>query len=223
MVPVSFLEGLSSNARLELLASGRVKSFAKGEMLFYEGDDGHDVLILTDGLIKVAISDEDGREVILDVLGAGDIAGELSAIDAGPRSATGTALNAVSACIVRHAEFFALLEREPSIGTALLGVVTRRLRGASRRQFEFGAGDALGRLSRSLCELDERYGVDHGAERVCVMPFGQQELAGHAGLSREAVVKALGALRNLGWVSVERRTVTIHQRAQISARATGNY
>ena len=223
MTSESFLDGLADEARVALLACGRVKQFTKGSALFREGDHGHEVFILTDGLIKIAISDADGREVILDVLGVGDITGELSAIDAGPRSATGTALNDVRACIVRHVDFAALLAREPSVGSSLIGVVARRLRGASRRQFEFGAGDALGRLCRSLCDLDTRYGIDAGSFRTFELPFGQQELAGHAGLSREAVVKALAALRNLGWISVERRTVTMHARGDIQARATGSY
>jgi CRP/FNR family transcriptional regulator, cyclic AMP receptor protein len=111
-----------------------------------------------------------------------------------------------------------LLGDDASVPAALLQVIAERLRDASRRQFEFGTSDALGRLCASLIELDERYGRDDRGVRVLDLPFAQAELAALAGLSREAIVKNLAALRNLEWVAVERRTVTILDAGALRSR-----
>ena len=223
LVLMSFLESLSPESRAALFAAGRTRVFPKGSTLFFEDDDAHDVLLITDGTIKVSISDESGREVILDLLGPGDVAGELSAVDAAPRSATGVALDKVSACVIHQRDFGALLESCPDAATALLSTIVRRLRAASRRQFEFGAGDALGRLCRSICDLDARFGRPDDQDRVFTMPFSQQALASHAGLSREAIVKGLASMRTLGWISIDRGELRVHDPDAVRARATGSY
>lgn len=215
----SFLGQLPPSAIATLEARGRRRAYPKGATLFYEGDDGHDVVAVVAGLVKVSIVAESGREVILDVLGPGALLGELSAIDAGPRSATAVALHAVDAIVLTHDRFEVLMQEEPMLPAALLNVVAARLRDASRRQFEFGTADALGRLCASLAELDERYGRDDAGTRLLELPFAQGELAAHAGLSREAVVKSLAALRNLEWLTVDRRTVRIVDLGALRARA----
>jgi CRP/FNR family transcriptional regulator, cyclic AMP receptor protein len=97
--------------------------------------------------------------------------------------------------------------------------VAGRLRDTSRRQVEFGTVDALGRVCGRLAEMMDRYGHPDGRRVNITTPLSQSEMGAWAGLSREAVVKSLAALRALGWISTTGRTITIIDPAAVRARA----
>jgi CRP/FNR family transcriptional regulator, cyclic AMP receptor protein len=206
----TFLEALSPQARPALIAAGRPRRYPKGSLVFAAGDEGHDVLIIQSGAVKVVVGAPNGREVILDVLHAGEVLGELSAVDGGPRSATVFALESTEVLVVAHRTFRELLAKHASIGDALLTLLSHRLRGSGLRQLEFGSNDALGRLCQRIIELGQRYGQRDDNGRLAVeVPFSQTDLANWAGLSREAVVKGLRSLRTLGWIESDGKRIVV--------------
>jgi len=215
-----FVEGLPAAAAAELERLGGRRRYAAGETLFLEGDRAGEVLVLVSGEVKISVGSQDGREVILDVLEAGSLIGELSAIDKEPRSATVAALSAVEVLAVAAGPFNEFLDRHPDVLRQLLLEVIRRLRVRVRHQLEFGAGDALGRVCARLVELTDRYGRDDGSAVVLSSPVSQSELAAWTGLSREAIVKALRALRQLGWIDNRGRTIVIRKLDSLRDRAT---
>jgi len=158
-------------------------------------------------------------EVILAVLDEGALLGELSAVDGAPRSATVVALEPVEVEVTTHEEFNELLEEHPRLATELLRLVAARLRDASVRQLEFGTMDTLARLCATLVELANRYGQEQADLTEVTAPFHQGELAAWSGMSREAVVKGFRQLRSLGWLTIEGRTLTLHDVAAIQRRA----
>jgi CRP-like cAMP-binding protein len=214
-----FLGRVSEVDRAALLDAGRRRSMRSGEVLFREGDDAYEVLILLSGIVKVWVTSGSGRVVILEVFDAGSVLGELSAIDGGPRSANASALDDGELFVIPTTRFRSLLEVHSSIAVELLIVVTGRLRGASQRQLEFSAGDALGHLCRAILQLADRYGLERDGTREVVLPMGQGDLAAWGGLSREAVVKGLKALRQLGWVQGEGRRLCLLDEASLRDRA----
>jgi CRP-like cAMP-binding protein len=111
------------------------------------------------------------------------------------------------------------LERHPRLLRGLLIEVIDRLRTRVRHQLEFGTGDAMGRICARLAELTDRHGEMEGGSVVVHSPVSQTELAAWTGLSREAVVKALRALRQLGWVENRGRTIVIHELERVRQRA----
>ena len=127
-------------------------------MVFFEGDDAHEVLIITSGEVKVTVTSPDGREVVLDVLGPGELLGELSAIDGAPRSAGVATLGAVGLVAVDVARFNQFVDDHHRVAVALLRSVAGRLRHTTRRQVEFGTVDALGRVCGRIVEMMDRYG-----------------------------------------------------------------
>jgi CRP/FNR family cyclic AMP-dependent transcriptional regulator len=183
-----FLDRLEPIEQDELLRLGRVRRYRPPSILFFECDDAHEVLIVQAGDIKVSITLDD-REVLLDVLTAGDVLGELSAIDGGPRSATASALTAVEVVAIPSAAFMGFLDEHPRVTLDLMRSLAGRLRSASRRQVEYGALDSLGRVCRRLVELMDRYGTHTASGVLITTPLSQSEIAGWAALSREAVVK----------------------------------
>jgi CRP-like cAMP-binding protein len=217
-----FLARLNAPDAAALVALGRSRTYPPKSVLFFEGDDAHEVLIVRSGQVKVSAYGIDGREVVLDVLGPEDILGELSAIDGAQRSATATSLTQTSVTVLDIERFRVFVSERPSVAVELLRAVTERLRGTSRRQVEFGTVDGLGRVCARLVDLMARYGRPDETGVAISGPLSQQEIGSWAGLSREAVVKALHALRCLGWIHTEGRTITVLDPAAVRSRAAAD-
>jgi CRP/FNR family transcriptional regulator, cyclic AMP receptor protein len=215
-----FLSRLPPAAAAELNRLGARRRFPAGAMLFIEGDPAHEALVLLSGEVKVSVGSTEGRDVILDVLEPGSLLGELSVIDGKPRSATLTALSPVEVLAVAVAPFNDFLDRHPQVLRGLLVEVIDRLRIRVRHQLEFGVGDALGRVCARLAELAERHGEIEGDVVRVRSPVSQADLAAWTGLSREAVVKALRTLRQLGWIDTRGRTIVVQDLERVRQRAT---
>ena len=177
------------------------------------------MIIVERGEVSILVTAIDGRELVIDVFGPGSLLGELSAIDGASRSASAVAIVDVEVMTVPTARFSEFLEAHPRAQRVLLQLLAERLRGATRRHLEFGTSDALGRVCARVDELARRYGRPSDEGLVIESPISQAELANWAGLSREAVVKALRALRSLGWIESRRNTIVVHDLAAIRARA----
>ncbi len=215
----SFLSRLTDAEASSLERRSRRRSYERGATLFREGDAADEVFVVRTGRVKVC-SRRAGREVILAVLDEGALLGELSAVDGVPRSATVVALEPVEVEVTTHGEFNELLEEHPRLATELLRLVAARLRDASVRQLEFGTMDTLARLCATLIELADRYGQEQADLTEVTAPFHQGEIAAWSGMSREAVVKGFRQLRSLGWLTIEGRTLTLHDVAAIRRRAS---
>ncbi len=215
----TFLDRLDIERQRELLALGRVRRYPAHSIVFFDGDEAHDVVIVRAGQVKVSVT-LDGHEVLLDVLSAGDVLGELSAIDGGPRSATATALTDTDVSVITADAFSKFIHDHGDVAVVLMRSVAGRLRNASRRQVEYGALDAVGRVCRRLVEMIDRYGRPAEPGVVIEGPLSQTDIAAWAGLSREAVVKSLRALRALGWVTTTARGVTVVDVDAVTTRAS---
>jgi CRP/FNR family transcriptional regulator, cyclic AMP receptor protein len=215
-----FLARLPPAAAEEFRRLGARRRFPAGAVLFFEGDPAHEALLLLSGEVKVSVGSAEGKEIVLEVFEAGALLGELSVIDGRPRSATVTALTRVEVLAVAAESFNEFLDRYPAVLRRLLIDVIGRLRSRVRHQLEFGAGDALGRVCARMADLADRYGVAQGDAVIVDSPLNQSDLAAWTGLSREAVVKALRALRQLGWVEVRGRTFVVRDRVRLQGRAT---
>jgi len=209
---------LQQGERDALETLGRHRHFGTGQVLFTEGDDGRDVYVLIEGIVKLVTTSASGQQVILDLEAAGSVLGELSAIDGQPRSATVEAITPIDVLVLRIEDFRSFLESQPRAAAELLGIVAARLRASSQRQLEFGSSDALTRLCRCLLVMIERFG-DREEQPSVSLPVAQHDLAKLTGLSREAVVKGLRRLRELGWVETSGRSVVIRDLQAVRARA----
>jgi CRP/FNR family transcriptional regulator, cyclic AMP receptor protein len=203
-----FLDELTTEEASELRAVGRESAYGANVTLFHEGDDAGPVVVLLRGRVKVAAVGA-GREAIIAVREPGDLIGELSAMDGGPRSATVTTLEPVQALLVPGSAFASLLERHPRIALVILRMVATRLRYADAQQTQFATHDVVGRVARRLVELADRFGSSGERGIELALPLSQEELAAWTGASREAVSKALQLLRSLRILETGRRRITV--------------
>ncbi len=217
-----FWSSLTEAEARSLRGRGRMTRWRRDEVLFHEHDRSDWVVVLMTGQVKVATGTQLGGEVVLAVRDRGALVGELAAIDRQPRSATVTALKETIGLVVLLPEFDAFLAEHPRVAAMLPRMVVSRLRDADRKRVEFGAQDTTGRVAARLVELAERFGQPAGDGVQIAMPLSQDELASWTGSSREAVSKALGALRSLGWIETSRLRVVIRDLAALRARARGD-
>jgi CRP/FNR family transcriptional regulator, cyclic AMP receptor protein len=214
----AFISALDPADLVALRACGRRRRFRAGTSLFHEGERSEWLALIEQGLVKVSSFTEGGREIVLAFRGPGELMGEISVIDAEPRSATAIALKPVQALIVPAGDFLSFLQMRPNAALVLLRTLTRRLREADRRRIEFVAYDTVGRVARHLVELAERHGKPT-AEGIRIELLTQMELAGAVGAARESVAKVLQILRARGWIRTRRRVIVVLDLAALRARS----
>jgi CRP-like cAMP-binding protein len=214
-----FVDALGQGHVDALRALGRTRSFPAGDALFNEREPGDAVFLLTSGRVKLSCVTEAGREALLGIREPGDLIGEMSAIDGAPRSATAVALEPVEVLTVSRDAFVGFLDRTPGVALVLLRMIAPRLRDADRKRIEYLGQDSVGRVCSRLVELADRFGAPDGDGVHIELAITQEELAGWTGSSREAVIRALRTLRELGWIETRRRGVTLLEVEQLRRRA----
>lgn len=191
-----------------LRGEGHRRPFSRGQTLFVEGDRPERVFLIERGRVLITCTGLEGKETVLGLEGPGDVLGELSVLDGGPRSATAVTLEPVEAVV---APASALLRAARDIETAheLIRILARRLRESDLRRIEFFSLDTLGRVAWRLVELAERFGYQTPEGVAVDLPISQDQLASWCAASREATVKALASLRNLGAITTGRRHILV--------------
>ncbi|MEU7790217.1 Crp/Fnr family transcriptional regulator [Amycolatopsis sp. NPDC049159] len=215
MEPTGFWTGLAPADRRVLAEAATRRSYRHGETLCREGDRSSVVLVLLSGQVRIVHGSADGREVVVGVRGAGDVIGELAAIDDLPRSATVQALEDLDVLEVPGDRFATLCRTRSRISWALLLVLSTRLRSVGRQWLDVGGGVAARRVAAQLIQLAVQHGVPRGPDIEIAVPATQAELAMTAAISRESWARATRDLRRQGVISTGRRQVTIHRLAEL--------
>jgi CRP/FNR family transcriptional regulator, cyclic AMP receptor protein len=215
----TFLARLHENECAALIAGGTRREFPRETILMFEKELEERVMVVLDGRVKVTRVDQDGRELLLNIRDPGDVLGELALIDHEPRSATVAALEPVVALVLSGDTFRSYLEATPRAAVVLLEIVAGRFREELSRRVQFTESDTMGRLAARLLELGDRYGEESDGEIAVVLPISQEELASWVGASRAGVAAALQAMRELGWIRTERRSVLIRDAPALRSRA----
>ena len=216
----TFLAALSEDEVQALRERATTRRFSRGTALAHAGQVGDRVIVVLSGHVKLIRVTEDGRDVLLAIRGPGDLVGEQSAIDGQPRSASIVALDAVEALAMAPADFLSFLTATPNASLYVMRLLVTRLRDADRKRVEYATQDVVGRLAGRLVELVERFGADDGGAVRIDLPLTQEDLAGWVGASREATSRALQQMRGLGWVTTERRAITVHDLDGLGRRAS---
>lgn len=210
---------LDPEAAAALRAATNVVRLAKGGTLFREGDPGDRLYVVEEGKIKLGTASADGRDALLAVIGPGEMIGELSLFDPGPRAATATALTDVVAREVGHDALRPWLSGRPEVAEALLTALAQRLRRTNEAMSDLVFSDVPGRVAKALLDLGERFGVPVEGGVSVTHDMTQEELAQLVGASRETVNKALADFAARGWIRLESRSVVLIDNERLERRA----
>ncbi len=211
--------GLTPEATDPARAAMKQLAVRRGQTVFSEGEAGDSLYVLLQGKIKLSRSAADGRENMLAVLGPGEVFGELSLFDPGPRTATATAVVDSTLAHLENGALQPWIDDRPEVAERLLMVLARRLRRTNNAIADLVFTDVPGRVAKALLSLAERFGtpVDDGL-RV-THDLTQEELAQLVGASRETVNKALADFASRGWLRLDSRAVVLLDRERLERRA----
>ena len=205
---VPFFTQLSERELDVIRAVASEKTYPKNAVVLTEGEMGDSLYMIQSGKVKVFIGDEDGREIILKILGPGDFFGEMSMIDTQPRSPTVTTLEASVFLVLTHAAFEKCVEQAPRIGNMVMRILAQRVREADRKIGTLALMDVYGRVASTLLELS----VYSNGKLMVGEKLSQQDLANMVGASREMVNRILKDLVERGFISIESKAITIINR-----------
>jgi CRP/FNR family cyclic AMP-dependent transcriptional regulator len=192
----------------------RDKSYPKGSVILFEDDPGDALYVVLGGEVKVVLIGEDGREVILSILGAGDFFGEMSLLDDQPRSAHVIATEESSLLVLHRDDFQSCLQDSPRIALGLLRALSRRLRRADDKIGGLVLLDVNGRVARLLLDLADEHDGVHIPRKVTHHTIAQM-----IGSSRETVSRTMRDLAEGGLIAVDRKLIVIRDRAGLEALA----
>jgi CRP-like cAMP-binding protein len=210
---------LDVEAAAALQESMEVRRLLRGEVLFAEGEPGDRLYVVTDGKVKLGHTATDGRESLIAIIGEGEMCGELSLFDPGPRTSTATALTDVRALGLGHTALRPWLTGRPEVAESLLQALAQRLRRTNEALGDLVFSDVPGRVAKALLDLGDRFGRP-GPEGVLVThDMTQEELAQLVGASRETVNKALADFASRGWLTLESRSVVLLDVERLQRRA----
>ena len=172
--------------------------FAKSEMLFARDDPGTHLYVVSEGQVRLAIATSEGRELSFQIVGAGDLFGEIAVLDGRGRSAEAIALAATTAFSLERSEFYRLRLANPAISDAVIGFLCQRLRDVSDKLETIALYPLEVRLSRFLLTALRGRPDSPGRRLPLELRFSQSELALLLGASRPKINAALGALEGAG-------------------------
>lgn len=210
---------LDDDAAASLHSSMDTVKIAKGVILFKEGDDGEHLYVVIEGKIKLGTSSGDGRENLLSILGPGEMFGELSLFDPGPRTSTATAVTDAKLKSLSHDKVIPWLKQNPEVSLQLLERLAQRLRRTNEAVGDLVFSDVPGRVAKALIDLGDRFGkrVDEGL--LVNHDLTQEELAQLVGASRETVNKALADFAGRNWLKLDGRAVLITDLERLTKRS----
>ncbi|MGL5865475.1 MAG: Crp/Fnr family transcriptional regulator [Dermatophilaceae bacterium] len=202
-----------------LIASMSPARLDRGDILFHEGDQGDRLYVIGEGKIKLGRSSSDGRENLLAILGPGEMFGELSLFDPGPRTATATAVAEAQVVSMGQDQLRGFLGAHPDVALTLLAALARRLRRTNEVLADLVFTDVPGRVAKALLDLASRFGRPIEEGLMVAHDLTQEELAQLVGASRETVNKALADFAGRGWLRLEARAVLLLDLERLRRRA----
>lgn len=184
------------------------RNFSKNTMIICEGDQSDSLYVILSGKVKVFLSDEEGKEVTLNVQGEDEYFGELALLDSSPRSASVVTLEKTRLAVISKSSFEECMEKNPGISLKVSRGLARRLRELSENVRSLALMDVYGRVAHTLLEMSE----EKDGKKIIPQKLTQREIASMVGASREMVSRILRDLSIGGYITIDKKIITINER-----------
>ena len=190
---------------LEAVAKGAtIRSFPKNAIVVNEGDETDSLYVVLSGRLRVYVSDGEGHELQLNMIGPGEYFGEV-APDGGPRSASVMAVDEARCAVVRRGELLALVQREPQFALHMVRKLASRVRDLTDNMRSLALMDVYGRVARLLLEL----AVERDGRQIIEESLTHREIASRVGASREMISRIFSDLTAGGYIGKENGQLVI--------------
>ena len=202
-----FFQGLPETADKNATAHVVTRTHIANQVILLENDWGSSVYFILKGWVKIRTYNVEGKEVTLNILGKGELFGEMAAVDEAPRSTDVITLTPTEIGNMPAQDFVQLIYTEPLAGVKLSQLMARRLRQVNRR-LRLRESDSVSRVADTLMFLAEGQGI-HGQTGIEIPKLPHRELSSLSGLARETVTRVLTKLENKGLILRNQQTLCI--------------
>lgn len=213
---------ISNEDRQRLAAVSQVRTYARGQAIFVEGDPSEMLYTLVEGRVKLLKILPAGKEVILEILGPGDPLGAVAAFESRPYPASAVALEAATCIVIPRAAFFSLLETCPSFSRGLLVGLSFRLIELTRRIAEVSGGRVEQRFALLFSKLAERFG-ERRPDGTIQLPIvlSRQDLADLTGTTIETAIRVMSRWNQESLVTTAKTGFLITDTRELEQLAAG--
>jgi CRP/FNR family transcriptional regulator, cyclic AMP receptor protein len=178
----------------------------RGSALFAKGDPGHSLYAVISGSVKMSISSADGRSAILNIIGPGEIFGEIALLDGGVRSSDAIANTNCEMFVIDRREFIPFVRSQPALAMKFIELLCGRLRWTSDQVEQIILQNLPGRLASALIRLSEKHTQEPAGRTIAIT---QQEISEMVGMTRESINKQLRSWAARGWVRLEHGAIVV--------------
>ena len=206
---VPLFSDLSDKDLEDISKLAATRTYPKNTIIISEGDDSDSLYAVLSGKVKVYLSDDEGREIIINILSEGEYFGELALLDDSPRSASVMTLEETKLAVISKAAFEESLSRNPPMALHIIRELSSRLRSLTRNVKSLALMDVYGRVARTLLDMAEPTGNDKLEIR---QKLTQRDIASMVGASREMVSRILKDLSTGGYITIQNKTITINEK-----------
>ena len=204
---VRLFSGLSDEVLTEIEQHGTIKNYNKNTIIINQNDETDSLYVILSGKVKVFVSGEDGREVLLNYQEPGEYFGEMSLIDRQPRAASVMTVEPSRLMVIARGDFLRCLSRNPEIALNLIEPMSSRIRMLAENVSNLALLDVYGRVARTL--------LQNAVEEDGVLKTGkltQQDIADMVGASRAMVSRILKDLKTGGYIKIDKKRIIINQK-----------
>jgi CRP/FNR family cyclic AMP-dependent transcriptional regulator len=178
----------------------------RGTTIFSRGDAGHCLYVVISGTVKISISSPDGRNAILNLIGPGELFGEMSVLDGHSRSADAIANTSCELYLLDSRDFMPFVRSQPALAMKFIELLCAKLRWASDQVEQVILQDLPGRLASALLGLTEKRKLESASPTIAIT---QQEISEMVGMTRESINKQLRAWAVKNWVRLEHGAIVV--------------
>jgi len=214
----SLFRGLAPDERNALVARGHLRKFDAGDTIFMIDSPGDSMMAILEGSVRISVPSPEGKEVVLAILHAGEVFGEIALLDGKGRTADARAMTRCNIAVLDRRDVLTFFQRHPNAWPKLVEVLCERLRRTDEHLAEMALLEIPLRLAKALLRLlanDERAGGAAAAK----VGLTQRELGNMVGASRESVNKCLNEWQRRGIVTIEDNIITIVNRTLLKQMA----
>jgi len=210
---------LEPEARRPLAKLIRVQRYSARQVVVWEGEPGGTLFLSLTGYFKAITTGSDGKEMLLSIMGPGEVFGELSALDGQPRSASVVTLEPGELASIERPALFELMASSPRLAIGLIEVLAQRVRTLTKRYETISSLDVPQRLAQVLVSLAQKHGQPEGSRVRIPVRLSQTDLGSMVGATRESVNKQIRKWTDAGVLRREAGCVVILDFAALRAAA----
>ena len=207
---------LDPDALDQLCRYAKHTTLKRGAAICSKGDPGNSLFAVVSGTVKISTSSADGRSAIFNLIGAGEIFGEVALLDGLARTADATAHTNCEIFVIDRREFIPFVKSQPALAMKFIELLCMRLRWTSDQVEQVILQNLPGRLASALIRLTEKRKLAPGGRTIAVT---QQEISEMVGMTRESINKQLRAWAARNWVRLEHGAIVVLDAASLQAIA----